>query len=140
MGPNFIDYKGRSAKGSKMKVYIEDTKITKHEKGIYEPFLLADVTYRRENWSSISKFDLHCSEDTFQIVNTTIYSEPMAKGEILDQFVPFQDGWFVFGPYVSGPEHGFYSHFAEQMCRIFFSIDQNIPIKKGNHDKGDYNH
>ena len=135
MGPDFRDYKGRKAQGTKMKVYIEDTMLTKHETGVYEPYLLSDLSYkkRKRSYSTISEFDLHCNEDILQVVKTTVYSKPMGKGEVLEELNdPFQ-GWWVFGSR-KGYRHGFYSHVGEEMCKLLLSIDQNIPVRKGDHD------
>ena len=135
MGPNYTDYQGRKAQGTKMKIYIENKNITKHETGIYENYLLSDYTYRRSkrNHSSISKFDLHCKESIFKVVKTTFYSELMGKGEIIEEWNDPFKGWWVFGKR-EGRRHGFYSHLAEEVCKLLSPIDGKIPIKKGDHN------
>ena len=143
MGSNYRDYEGRKVRGAKMKVYIENRMPTKHESchhprcrywGTYDAYLLSDVTSKngKRDHSVMSQFDLHCRENIFQVVKSTVYSGAMGTGDVVKESKPFK-GWWVFGSR-NGARHGFYSHLAEKMCATLSELDEKIPVKRGDHN------
>ena len=135
MGSNFRDYEGRKVRGARMNVYIENRMPTKHEWGIYDAYLLSDVTSKKgkRNHSVMSQFDLHCHEKIFHVVKSTVYSGAMGTGDVVTETKPFKEGWWVFGSR-NGARHGFYSHLAEKMCATLGAVDEKIPVKRGDHN------
>ena len=134
MGSNFRDYEGRKVRGARMNVYIENRMPTKHEWGIYDAYLLSDVTSKKgkRDHSVMSQFDLHCHEKIFHVVKSTVYSGAMGTGDVVTENKPFK-GWWVFGSR-NGARHGFYSHLAEKMCATLGAVDEKIPVKRGDHN------